>query len=78
MATTLTPIDITTSLPIINGYVAVPDLPRNKRVSLATVLLSIPEITRTFKVGQTFIDFPAVTTPNLYSADYFAMLRALA
>lgn len=79
MFTTLTPINQTVSIPVINGYVAVPDLAHNKKLSLNIALTYLAGLgaKRVIKIGQTFLEFPPSTTPHEYPTDWYGILRAL-
>lgn len=67
-----------TRVPVINGYVAVPDLSKDKKVSLTTALLNIPTAKMIKLVDQFFIEFPEATTPTEYVDDWHELLRSLA
>lgn len=68
-------------LPIINRDVAVPDLPLDKRLSLADALNTIPGsrvTTFTINRGQRRFQLPDFEREDRFPEDWYAMLRAAA
>jgi hypothetical protein len=75
---TLTPIDEQVFLAVINGYVAVPNIADNKRLTLAQALAAIPSATIQFMLGRTYYVLPSFDRSNQYPEDWFAILDAAA
>lgn len=71
-----TPIDEQVYLPIINGYVVVPDIAQNKRLTLTNALAAIPGSTFLTFVNQRFFMLPEFERTTGYPEDWFAILRA--
>lgn len=76
--TGLTEVDILVKLPVINGYVAVPDEANNLRVPLTTAFSVIPGATLGLFLGRQFFVFPEFERTHGYPADWYAQLRAVA
>lgn len=75
---TVTPISEQIFLPIINGFVAVPNIADNKRCTLAQALAAIPTATITFMLGRKFFVLPSFDRSAQYPSDWFATLDAAA
>jgi hypothetical protein len=78
---TITPIYRHTKLPIINGFVSVPDNPINKRIDLADALLAVAG--STVEVNPFITDneqrlfvLPSWERDNMFPEDYYAQLRS--
>lgn len=78
---TITPIYRQVKLPVINGFVSVPDNPINRRITLTDALLAIagstvePSPFLTDDEQQLFV-LPSWERENMFPEDYYAQLRA--
>lgn len=72
-----TTIDQKVSLPVINGFVAVPDIASNKRLTLASAL-TVPGSYQETIAGRIYLSFPEFDRETGYPQDWYAALRALA
>ncbi len=76
MPNPLTQIDEKVYLPIINGFVIVPDIAQNKRLLTADALAAIPGSSMETFVNQRFFMLPEFERSGGYPEDWFAILRA--
>lgn len=72
----LTTIDEKVYLPIINGFVVVPDAEPNKRLRTADALVAIPGSTISTFIRQQFFMLPEFERTGGYPEDWYAILRA--
>lgn len=69
-------IDEVVFLPIINGFIAVPDIGLNKRLTLTEGLVAVVDSTFTRMHGRLFFVLPEFNRVNQYPEDWFRILRA--